>query len=233
MPAALKLDGADEQIKLTEKWLRGEIDVPEIADKWKKGPAVPIELVVPEEVRVGDKVNIQAVITNNKVGHEFPTGPLDIIQAWVEIVVTDVNDNVVFSSGTRDQGHFIEPGAFMFKAEPVDQYGNLIDKHNLWEMVGVRYRRSIFPGFSDKADYAFSCPATMEQGDSSQKAVPQTMFTFQADNVGELHISAKLLYRKFDQFLLNFLFGADAGLTSPITVMSEDNKVIIVKSKQI
>ena len=90
MPAALKIEGADEHIKLTEKWLKGEIDVPEIADKWKKGPAVPIELVVPEEVSVGDKVNIQAVITNNKVGHEFPTGPLDIIQAWVEIEITDM-----------------------------------------------------------------------------------------------------------------------------------------------
>ena len=45
----------------------------------------------------------------------------------------------------------------MFKAEPVDQYGNLIDRHNLWEMVGVRYRRSLFPGFSDTAEYAFRC----------------------------------------------------------------------------
>ena len=43
----------------------------------------------------------------------------------------------------------------MFKAEPVDQYGNLIDRHNLWEMVGVRYRRSLFPGFSDTAEYSF------------------------------------------------------------------------------
>ena len=48
----------------------------------------------------------------------------------------------------------------MFKAEPVDQYGNLIDRHNLWEMVGVRYRRSLFPGFSDTAEYTFACPGS-------------------------------------------------------------------------
>jgi hypothetical protein len=42
---------------------------------------------------------------------------------------------VVFSSGRRDERNFIQPGTFMFKAEPVDQYGNLIDRHNLWEMV--------------------------------------------------------------------------------------------------
>lgn len=232
MPKALNLPGADEHIEMTKKWLRGELDIPEIADKWKKGPAVPIELVVPGEVKAGEKVNIQALITNNKVGHEFPTGPLDIIQAWVEIEVTDQDGKVVFSSGTRDEGNFIKPGAFMFKAEPVDQYGNLIDKHNLWEMVGVRYRRSMFPGFSDKAEYAFSCPSTMKKGEVEappMKTVPQTEFAFSADKAGELHVSAKLLYRKFDQFLLNFLFGADAGLTAPVTVMSEDQKTIVVK----
>ncbi|TAK41433.1 MAG: hypothetical protein EPO28_08600, partial [Saprospiraceae bacterium] len=232
MAKALKIDGADEQIELTRKWLRGEIEVPEIAAKWKTGPAVPIELVVPKQVNVGDKVDIQALITNNKVGHEFPTGPLDIIQAWVEIVVTDQDGNQVFSSGLRDTANFIEPGAFMFKAEPVDKYGNLIDKHNLWEMVGVRYRRSMFPGFSDKAEYAFSCPATMKKGEGTAKPVPQTEFQFNAGKPGELHVTARLLYRKFDQFLLNFLFGADAGLTAPVTEMSKDVKTIVVNSKQ-
>ncbi|MBI5915189.1 MAG: hypothetical protein HY842_07415 [Bacteroidetes bacterium] len=232
MPKALDLPGADEHIELTEKWLKGEYDIPEIADKWKTGPAVPIELVVPEQVNAGDKVNIQAMIINNKVGHEFPTGPLDIIQAWVEIVVTDQDGNEIFSSGLRDKENFIKPGAFIFKAEPVDQYGNLIDKHNLWEMVGVRYRRSLFPGFSDKAEYAFSCPSTMKKGEGQAKPIPQTEFEFSADKAGELHITARLLYRKFDQFLLNFLFGADAGITASVTVMSENQKTIIVKPKQ-
>ncbi|NIU20110.1 MAG: cytochrome c family protein, partial [Actinobacteria bacterium] len=73
----------------------------------KSGPAVPLELIVPETARPGDTVRVQAVITNNKVGHDFPTGPLDIIQAWVEIVVTDQDGNVVFESGRRDDRHFI------------------------------------------------------------------------------------------------------------------------------
>lgn len=233
MPKALNLPGADEQVELTRKWLQGDIAIPEIADKWKKGPAVPIELVVPGEVMAGQDVNIQAIITNNKVGHEFPTGPLDIIQAWVELEVKDQNGKVVYSSGIRDEGHFIEPGAFMFKAEPVDQYGNLIDKHNLWEMVGVRYRRSMFPGFSDKAEYAFSCPSIMKQNAGETKPIPQTEFAFKPEQTGELTVTARLMYRKFDQFLLNFLFGAEAGLTAPVTVMSEDVKTILVKGKQI
>jgi hypothetical protein len=73
----------------------------------------------------------------------------------------------------------------------------------------------------------------MKKGEGDFKPVPQTEFEFKPGKEGELHVNAKLLYRKFDQFLLNFLFGAEAGLTSPITVISEDNKTIIVKAKQI
>jgi hypothetical protein len=89
MPVALHLPGAEDQVALTERWLQGRIDVPEIADKWRTGPAVPIELVAPAQVRPGEEIRLEVVITNNKVGHDFPTGPLDIIQSWLEVVVKD------------------------------------------------------------------------------------------------------------------------------------------------
>ncbi len=234
MPELLDLPGAREHTDLTVKWLRGEIEIPEIADKWRTGPAVPIEVVAPERVRPGEPVTIRTVLTNNKVGHDFPTGPLDIIQAWVEVTVTDQHGAVVFQSGRRDPAHFITPGAFMFKAEPVDQYGNLIDRHNLWEMVGVRYRRALFPGLADQAEYTFSCPGTsapVPAGvvDEDRPFAPTVALTAPAARTTELRVNAKLMYRKVDQFLLNFLFGAEANLTSPVTVMSESEKVIRVE----
>ncbi len=237
MPLALELEGAEEHVDLTERWLRGEIEIPEIADKWRPGPAVPLELVVPDSVTPGEQVRVQAIVTNNKVGHDFPTGPLDIIQAWVEITVKDQAGNIVFQSGRRDARHFIEPGSFIFKAEPVDQFGNLIDRHNLWEMVGVRYRRSMFPGASDRAEFGFSCPATTlpaqgHEGDAPPSLDGDAEFKAPGQQVTTLHVSAKLLYRKADQFLLNFLFGEDANLTAPITVMSEDEKTIVVRPRK-
>ncbi|MFQ5528789.1 MAG: multiheme c-type cytochrome [Gemmatimonadota bacterium] len=238
MPLALGLEGAEEQAELTERWLRGEIDVPEIDHKWRDGPAIPIEILVPDRIQPGEDVPIRLTITNNKVGHDFPTGPLDIIQAWVELEVTDQDGNVVFASGQRDEGHFIEPGSFMFKAEPVDQYGNLIDRHNLWEMVGVRYRRSLFPGFSDVAEFSFVCPggpltnaAVAEGGVRAPidgSAVRRTFAVTASSEVRRLTVTARLMYRKADQFLLNFLFGPESGITSPVTVMSESEATIDV-----
>ncbi|MFQ6615342.1 MAG: multiheme c-type cytochrome [Fidelibacterota bacterium] len=213
VPSLLDLPGADEQIALTEKWLQGKIEIPEISEKWKTGPAVPIELLVPEIVEPGQVVNIQVLISNNKVGHDFPTGPMDIIQAWLEVVVTDQEGREVFATGRRDDRHFIEPGSFVFKAEAVDEYGNLIDRHNLWEMVGVRYRRVMFPGFSDQVTFSFLSPESVSG----------------VEKVQELRVTAKLMYRKINQFLLNFLLGEESGVTAPVSLVSEDTKKIQVR----
>ncbi len=240
IPTVLELPGAEKQVQLIHRWLRGGIAIPEIADKWRTGPVVPITVTAPATVRSGTPVTFQVTLTNNKTGHDFPTGPLDIIQSWVEVSVTDQGGNIVFHSGQRDSAHFIEPGTFMLKAEPVDQYGNLIDRHNLWEMVGVRYRRSLFPGSSDRQTFTFQCPG----GIVPAAAMPPARITAKDGSpfdrtivlrvprglVTELHVTATLMYRKVDQTLLNFLFGKESGMTAPVTVMSEDHRTIRVTS---
>lgn len=227
IPLIQKLPGGEEHVRLTEQWLRGEVPIPEIADKWAQGPAVPIELVAPARVGPGEVVALKVNLASNKVGHDFPTGPLDIIQAWVELTVKDEAGKLVYQSGALDERHFIEPGSFIFKAEPVDQYGNLIDRHNLWEMVGVRFKRSLFPGFADAADYSFHCPGGSAVGAQALAPSAEHQFSTPAAK-GKLYVDAKLQYRKIDQFLLNFLMGESSGLTTPVTTISQDSKVIEV-----
>ena len=224
---AKDLPGGREQAALTEKWLQGRVNIPEIADKWRKGPAVPIQIVAPHDAPAGSRIPVTVVITSNKVGHDFPTGPLDIIQSWMELTVTDSHGRIVFHSGTLDKRHFIEKGSFIFRAEPVDQYGNLVERHNLWEMVGVRYKRSIFPGFSDEAQYTVPCPADTS---SQQTLAPQQHFrvSLPPGTTGRLHIHAQLMYRKFGQFMVNFVFGEKSGLTCPVTVVSTDDATVNV-----
>ncbi|MCC6408675.1 MAG: hypothetical protein IT453_16045 [Planctomycetes bacterium] len=216
IPVQQDLPGGKEHAELVERWLRGELEIPEIADRWSEGPAVPIELEAPPTARAGDTIALRVRLLNNKVGHDFPTGPLDIIQAWVELVVKDESGNVVLHSGERDADHFIETGTFMFKAEPVDRYGNLIDRHNLWEMVGVRFKRSLFPGAEDVASYEVACPSSagervpdLPATSDHELAVPSTS--------RELVIEARLNYRKVDQYLIRYAFGAGAKITAPVT----------------
>jgi len=212
LPTLLELPGAAEHVALTEQWLRGDIEIPEIADKWTTGPAVPLEIVAPEQVRPGEEVRIQVITINNKPGHDFPTGPLDIIQAWIDVDVRDTAGNVVFQSGKLTEEDFLEPDTIIFKAEAIDQYGNLIDRHNLWEMVGARFKRTLFPGYSDVADYSFTVPAGT------------------AGESGELVIEAKLRYRKVDQYLVDFLF-PEQGMTATITDVSTASARIRVNAE--
>jgi hypothetical protein len=207
VPALLRLDGAEEHVKLTERWLRGEIDIPEIKDKWAEGPVVKVRLEAPASIAPGQNLPVRVILISNKVGHDFPTGPLDMIQSWVELKVRDDAGRVVFASGERDNRNFLKPGTFLFKAEPIDQYGNLIDRHNLWEMVGVRYRRSLFPGYSDTVEYS----------------VPEGALK------GAIYrIEAKLRYRKMDQFLLNYVLGENSGLTAPVVDIAGASATVAV-----
>jgi hypothetical protein len=48
------------------------------------------------------------------------------------------------------------------------------------------------------------------------------------DALGTLHVAASLNYRKFDQYLLNFAFGENVKLTSPVTTMSTADCTISV-----
>ncbi|MCP3959426.1 MAG: hypothetical protein GY719_16370, partial [bacterium] len=232
VPKMLELEGWEEQLRLTEQWLRGEYEIPEIADKWRDGPVVDLVLDVPETAEPGAKLPIRVVMTANKVGHDFPTGPLDIIQSWVEIHVYDPAGEEIFSSGTRDAKHFIEPGSFLFKAEPVDQHGNLIDRHNLWEMVGVRYRRALFPGYSDTVEYLVDCPTNRARGTPRDLArlgrEEQQIELPSPEEPGSYRVVAHLMYRKVDQFLINFLLGEDSGLTAPVIEMNRVEATIEV-----
>jgi len=242
VPALLELEGWETQVAQTEEWLRGDFEIPEIADKWTDGPVVELALDVPDSVAPGEQIPIRVLLTANKVGHDFPTGPLDIIQSWVEIHVTDPSGREIFSSGTRDEANFIEPGSFLFKAEPVDQYGNIIDRHNLWEMVGVRYRRALFPGYSDVVEYLVDCPSTVaprpalesgpELGDVDPEHSEREMELPAQQVAGSYEVEAILLYRKVDQFLINFLLGEDSGLTAPVVEMNRVTATVNVNGAE-
>jgi len=229
MPVLMKLPGAEEHVRLTERWLRGEIEVEEIADKWTAGPVIRCELNGPKSVSPGEPVDVQVVLTNNKTGHGFPTGPLDIIRSWVELTVKDDRGNIVFESGKPDeQGKMVE-GALIFKAEGIDRYGNDIDRHNLWEMVGARFKRAMFPGASDMAEYSFACPGFSAPAVRESDGQSDNLVFDAPPATSTLNVTAVLNYQKADAAFLDRLFGEGSGVRTPITELSRAELVIRVE----
>jgi hypothetical protein len=88
-------------------------------------------------------------------------------------------------------------------------------------MVGVRYRRSLFPGYSDVAEYTFACPGAPDAGSRVRETqIPSAP-------AGVISIEAVLHYRKLDQFLVDFLFPGK-GLSAPITDLARAHAVVHV-----
>ena len=152
----------------------------------------------------GGRLKWQVLVTNNKAGHGVPTGPLDIIETWLEVTVSDARGKLVFQSGLLDARNYVDKGAFFFRALGVDKGGSDIKHHNLWDMVGQKTKRAIFVGYSDAASYEAVLPRGVR---------------------GPLTINARLRYRKFNQFIADFVTG-DKKTTFPVTDLAEDRAVV-------
>ena len=102
VPEMLHLPGAGRQIELVKQWLTGQTVIPEIARVWPAGPIITLSWSPENPLAVNRMADIQALVINTKVGHAFPTGPLDVIQSWLEFTATDDRGRPVFSAGTLD-----------------------------------------------------------------------------------------------------------------------------------
>lgn len=192
--------GDKEQVRLTEEWLQGRTEIPEIRDRWASGPAVGVRIEASTGAAAGGSLRWQVVMSSNKVGHTFPTGPLDLIETWLETTVRDAKGKVLYASGALDAAGNADPKAFYLKAIGVDENGKPILRHELWHMVGQRSKRALFSGYSDSAPYAVRLPAGTR---------------------GPVVIEARLRYRKFRQAFADIVLGKGKPLL-PITDVGTD-----------
>ncbi len=239
IPIDQNLEGGKEHVELIEQWLRGEIEIPEIADKWTDGPVVRMSIDAPETVAPGEQVRLQVILTNNKTGHDFPTGRLDMIESWVELRVSDSEGNTIHHVGGRDEKGSVQQPPVMFKADGFDRKGELIDRHNLWDMVGASYKRALYPGVTDTVAVRFQCPSMargrLATGDQEPGRRSEG-FSFQAPakiEGAQLHIVATLWYRKANPEFLDRIYGADKGVRSPLTDISHAAASIRIAREQV
>ncbi|MBI3404352.1 MAG: tetratricopeptide repeat protein [Acidobacteria bacterium] len=152
------------------------------------------------QVRRGDDLRVDVVVRTKKVGHFFPGGTVDAFDAWVELKATDNNGRVIFWSGQiEDEGKGpVEKGAHFYRSLLLDANGNVINKRNAWAARALVYVRLIPPGAADAIHYRLHVPE--DAGD-------------------EIHLEAKLNYRKFMWWNTQFAFAGerDPAVTADVT----------------
>jgi hypothetical protein len=160
-------------VKLTEEWIRGETIIPEIADRWPEGPVATVKILGPERAAPGEELAVRVVVTNRKAGHNFTTGPLDFVRAWVHLRLRDAGGATLAEWGAIDPetraimddhgishvvGNPRDSGTMVLEAQPLDEGGEPLVKHELWKKAGGRGGRVIFPRHSDNQVYRFTVP---------------------------------------------------------------------------
>ena len=162
------LRGDEKQLEAVKAFLRSNklrvsIDPPNRDDALQTVHALDEELRNFEEAPyfyyLGETAKISAAISNIGVGHDFPGGTTDINEAWVEFQALDAEGRLIFISGEIGPDNFVDPGAYFYRSLPVDRHGNLVWKHDLFNMVGESFRRVIKAGESDIVSYDFVVPA--------------------------------------------------------------------------
>ncbi|HZT69012.1 MAG TPA: multiheme c-type cytochrome [Terriglobia bacterium] len=206
MPLALALSGAPLQVRDVEQWLRGDRLVPEIQQVWPRGPIVPLEIKAPARAQPGEWINLQALLTNKKAGHSFPTGPLNVVRVWIELEVRDQKGRVVFHSGDIDAKNHVEPGSYVLRPIAITEEGQVIMTPDIWHPKGPIYRPAIAPGKTEAFDYRFRIPQGV---------------------VGPLVVSGRLRYRKANQFFMDAVY-PHRHREAPVTDLSNASTHIAI-----
>ena len=213
MPELLELPHWQEQVDLTNAWIRGE-DVPaEIADVFPEGPVAGLDLLGPSRVASGDELVVRALVTNRKAGHNFITGPLDFIRSWVHLRIRDRSGRLLAEWGLVDPetreildrvgevhrtGQARDEGTLVFEAIPIDGEGRELRQHELWNKAGGKGKRVVFPRYSDSHSFRLLVPEDVD---------------------GPLLLEADLKYRRYRQEFLDLVLpGLEerAGVIQPI-----------------
>lgn len=200
VPEMLSLPGAKRQTELVNEWISGRATIPEIAKVWPRGPIVPVHLETEGTIALDRPITVRALVTNAKVGHQFPTGPLDVIEVWLEFQVTDARGETVYSVGTLAPDGSIQGDTVEYRSYLLDKNAQPVFTHALWNVVGARDKRVLSPGGSDTTIFQFTSPQ---------------------NSPGPLHCELRLLYRKFNYQTQSALFAMGTAPKIPIIEISK------------
>jgi hypothetical protein len=101
---------------------------------------------------------VSLIVTNSGVGHNFPGGTIDINEVWIAIQIVDSDGTLVFDSGKVDEEDFLDQSAYQYRSLPTDRNGQIVWRHDLFNMVGKASVNVIKAGESDIVKYQFNLP---------------------------------------------------------------------------
>lgn len=126
----------------TESWIQGKIP---LHAKVKKGHILGLQMNV-SKPHGENNLAVTIKTKNERVGHQFPAGSLDFTEVWLEVKVTDKNNNILYHSGFLNPDFTLDARAHKLGGDMLDKNGKPILFHNVWETARIINLREILPG---------------------------------------------------------------------------------------
>jgi len=201
------LNNDQEQLAQTQKFLQSNkvrltINPPNRKDATQSDKQITEDIrastEAPAYYYLNESVKVSVVASNIGVGHNFPGGTLDINESWIAFTAVDATGKIIYESGFLEDDLSVEINAYFYRSLPIDRFGKLVWKHDLFNRVGETYKNFIPAGGSDIIEYSFKIPSWAK---------------------GPIALSAVLKYRKFNQRYAKWVLGDDYQ-DLPITDMA-------------
>ena len=196
---------SDEVIAAHQDFLQGVMRVDLVALREEgqvDGPLLgPIRPEIPA-LRPGREYLLQSVIRTLRMGHPFTQGTADSNQVWVEVLVEHDGKVIGRSGGIEPGEHAVDPWSHFVNVYMLDREGNRIERRNPEDIFVPLYNHQIPPGAADLIHYRLAVPEDLS---------------------GELTVTVRLNYRKFDNIIMRHVEGDDFVRNDlPITILAED-----------
>ena len=171
----------------------------------KEGGKVDGELIAPirptiPSLKPGKEYLLEVVVRTMKVGHLFSQGTVDSNEIWIDVALENDGKNIGRSGGLG-KGREVDPWSHFLNVYMLDKDGNRIDRRNASDIFTPLYNNQMPPGTGQVVHYRFKVPE---------------------DTEGEIDVSVKLNYRKFDAKYMKYVYPDKPENDLPITLMSSD-----------
>lgn len=194
--------GWDKQVKATSDLLKSGVvgvDIFTVHSQDARGRQVSVSASEGLPVAPGDKVSVDVVVANRGVGHAFPAELRDMFEAWLEFEATDASGRVLLHSGAvRDDGT-LEWDAHAYRAVPIDDAGQPVTRHDIWNTRVGGIDRFIPAGRADLGRFKFTVPAGTRS---------------------PIRLTARLNYRRFNSRFIEWVARTHPVKQSPVVEMS-------------
>ena len=137
-------------------------------------------------------------VTNDDVGHRWPGGPQDLVEAWVAADVLDADGSLLVSRGVLGPGRQVLDALVDWRHRMFDAEGAPLYAHEFWRAGRVDGRAGVAPGATDRVETIVDLPPEL------------------ADRAAT--VSLRLQQRRYNADFAALAFGPDAEL--PITTLA-------------